>query len=175
MAAKQRLQRQQQQIQQQQVAAAAAAAAGIEVPKFYNPASVDVGRYAQQEQKRRLLWSKAGQNSSKTETAWSRQLGAVSGDAGKFCKLMGMRASQQSSAEGSAADSDFVPPSAPAAPSGLSETARKRQEEMFNRLESQYAQAQQNSGGMRGAGFGFSSGGGSGSASGSSAAGFAKP
>lgn len=35
---------------------------GVEVPKFYNPAAINPLKFAEQQQKRKLLWSKAGQN-----------------------------------------------------------------------------------------------------------------
>ena len=35
---------------------------GVEVPKFYNPAAINPLKFAEQQQKRKLLWSKAAQN-----------------------------------------------------------------------------------------------------------------
>ena len=35
---------------------------GVEIPKFYNPAAINPLKFAEQQQKRKLLWSKAGQN-----------------------------------------------------------------------------------------------------------------
>jgi len=39
---------------------------GVEVPKFYNPAAVNPLKYAEQMQKRKLLWSKAAENKDHT-------------------------------------------------------------------------------------------------------------
>lgn len=35
---------------------------GVEIPKFYNPAAINPLKFAEQQQKRKLLWSKAAQN-----------------------------------------------------------------------------------------------------------------
>lgn len=35
---------------------------GVEIPKFYNPAAINPLKFAEQQQKRKLLWSKAGEN-----------------------------------------------------------------------------------------------------------------
>lgn len=35
---------------------------GVEVPKFYNPTAINPLKFAEQQQKRKLLWSKAGDN-----------------------------------------------------------------------------------------------------------------
>lgn len=39
---------------------------GVEVPKFYNPAAINPLKFAEQQQKRKLLWSKAAQNKEQT-------------------------------------------------------------------------------------------------------------
>lgn len=35
---------------------------GVEIPKFYNPAAINPLKFAEQQQKRKLLWSKAAEN-----------------------------------------------------------------------------------------------------------------
>ena len=39
---------------------------GVAVPKFYNPAAINPLKFAEQQQKRKLLWSKAAQNKEQT-------------------------------------------------------------------------------------------------------------
>jgi len=39
---------------------------GVEVPKFYNQAAINPLKFAEQQQKRKLLWSKASQNTEQS-------------------------------------------------------------------------------------------------------------
>lgn len=43
---------------------------GVQVPKFYNPAAINPLKFAEQQQKRKLLWSKAPQNQERSLQAF---------------------------------------------------------------------------------------------------------
>lgn len=124
---------------------------GVAVPKYYNPAAVNPLKYAEQVQKRKLLWSKKGDDKEKEkevqlEGQWkssqfiSDQDGKTSS---KFRKLMGMK-------EGDSAEDEEIP-------TELSEEQKRKQEELFSRLDKEYEFARMATHTHRGVGLGFSS------------------
>ncbi|CAL7939108.1 unnamed protein product [Xylocopa violacea] len=120
---------------------------------YYNPlATATQGKYAEQIQKRKLLWvNKSKQDEGKTSTAASTantwvgttfthdQDGKVTA---KFKRLMGIK--------------DDLP-TAPAA--GTKPDILKKQEEMFNNMEQQYEVARATTHTQRGVGLGYATGG----------------
>ncbi|GAB0099228.1 hypothetical protein DMENIID0001_150760 [Sergentomyia squamirostris] len=121
--------------------------ASIELPSYYNPGVVNPSRYAEQMQKRKLLWSHkktdcVEQAAAKWETAkFSQdQDGKV---ASKFMRLMGIKDPPKAAGSTSSSSSgvDLV----------------KKQEELFSTMEQQYEVARQVTHTMRGVGLGFSS------------------
>lgn len=118
---------------------------GIEVPKYYNPSAVNPIRYAEQIQKRRLLWQKREPENESKETAtsstginWEATTFAQDKDgkqAEKFKRLMGIKESSSSS--------------------GNNKDILKKQEEMFCSMEQQYEVARTATHTMRGVGLGF--------------------
>ncbi|CAH8444634.1 unnamed protein product [Schistosoma margrebowiei] len=139
--------------QEQAKAQALAAAAAAKLPKYYNPTTVNAVKLAEQQQKRKLLWSKKdGENtSSESKTLWTAtSLIAGKGDsaaAAKFRKLMGIHDSSEEVVDGSAAH--------------VNETEALRraeaQAELFRRLEHEYEMSRTITHTQRGAGLGFSS------------------
>lgn len=121
---------------------------GIELPKYYNPAAMNPARYAEQIQKRRLLWQKkevpeAPQAKPGTTMGrvWEATTFAQDSDgkvASKFKRLMGIK--------------DPVPTGADS-----SKDILKKQEEMFSSMEQQYEVARTATHTMRGVGLGFGS------------------
>ncbi|PSN43474.1 hypothetical protein C0J52_03222 [Blattella germanica] len=117
---------------------------GIELPKYYNPAAMNPARYAEQMQKRKLLWgSKSQPQESKDEAKpavpvsnnkWEGTTFAQDQDGkmtAKFKRLMGIK---DSGGGTSTASSSSGPPSNN--PEG--NEILKKQEELFNSMEMQY-------------------------------------
>ncbi|KAK7793836.1 hypothetical protein R5R35_014331 [Gryllus longicercus] len=125
---------------------------GIELPKYYNPAAMNPMRYAEQMQKRRLLWG----NKSNTQEApgepkptsnnkWEGTTFAQDQDGkmtAKFKRLMGIKDTGQGSgaSNSSAVDGNEL---------------LKKQEELFNSMEMQYEVARVATHTHRGVGLGF--------------------
>lgn len=120
---------------------------GIPVPKYYNPAAVNPLKYAEQVQKRKLLWSKAKDHKEDKEKEWqgstftSDQDGKVSA---KFRKLMGMKDSDGKEEHGEI-------------PVEMTEEQKRKQAELFSRLDKEYEFARMTTHTQRGVGLGFSS------------------
>lgn len=144
-------------------------ATGIELPSYYNPAAVNPTKYAEQIQKRRLLWGNKDKQlnnatatpkpaeavapaPSSTATAASGGTiwqGAKFGDqdgkmTAKFQRLMGIK--QPSSEQ---------PTSSSGPPAAEKSELIKKQEEMFSSMESQYEVARLATHTHRGVGLGF--------------------
>ncbi|CAH8485028.1 unnamed protein product [Heterobilharzia americana] len=141
--------------QEQAKAQALAAAAAANLPKYYNPTTVNAMKLAEQQQKRKLLWSKkdSGSTSTDSKTLWTTtSLIAGKGDsaaAAKFRKLMGIHDSSDEVVDGSQTH--------------VNETEALRraeaQAELFRRLEHEYEMSRTITHTQRGAGLGFSSAG----------------
>lgn len=124
---------------------------GVEVPKYYNPAAVNPIKYAEQVQKRKLLWSKKTEEKDKNEqmeTQWKSAFVSTddSKTASKFRKLMGMKEGEgQATTEGLSEDAQK-----------LSEEQKRKQAELFQRLDQEYQFARMTTHTQRGVGLGFS-------------------
>ncbi|PNF15590.1 hypothetical protein B7P43_G16489 [Cryptotermes secundus] len=131
---------------------------GIELPKYYNPAAMNPARYAEQMQKRKLLWgNKAQTQEGKTEEVkaapvsnnkWEGTTFAQDQDGkmtAKFKRLMGIK-----NAGGSSGATSSGPPTNPEGSEIL-----KKQEELFNSMEIQYEVARVATHTHRGVGLGF--------------------
>jgi len=129
---------------------------GVAVPKYYNPAAVNPLKYAEQVQKRKLLWAKKEVKDTEQPQQMSSQWKAVAyaqdGDtkaAEKFRKLMGIKnqgaeeTKPGTSHEGNKDEhtSDMV----------------KKQEELFRNLDKEYEFARMTTHTHRGVGLGFTS------------------
>ncbi|KAF7233987.1 hypothetical protein EG68_11880 [Paragonimus skrjabini miyazakii] len=136
-------------------AQAIAAAATANLPKYYNPTSVNPLKLAEQQEKRKLLWSKKKDESgdpkdSKTSLWTTTSIIAGKGDtaaAAKFRKLMGIHDDTDLKARD---DRDV----------DIDTDAQKRAEEqaeLFRRLELEYEQSRALTHTQRGVGLGFSS------------------
>ncbi|KAK3082742.1 hypothetical protein FSP39_004002 [Pinctada imbricata] len=126
---------------------------GVAVPKYYNPAAVNPLKYAEQVQKRKLLWSKAKDHKEDKEKEWgssafaSDQSGKM---AAKFRKLMGIK--HEDGGEGE---------EGPSTQGGeMTEEQIQKQQELFSRLDKEYEFARMTTHTHRGVGLGFSSQGG---------------
>jgi hypothetical protein len=132
---------------------------GIELPSYYNPVAVNPNKYAEQIQKRKLLWGnkqtteivKQVQESkptvptpNKTATIWqSTKFGDQDGKVtAKFKRLMGIK-------------DNGIGVNNPTSQQGQSKDIIKKQEEMFNSMESQYEVARMATHTHRGLGLGF--------------------
>ncbi|XP_050407822.1 arginine/serine-rich coiled-coil protein 2 isoform X2 [Patella vulgata] len=116
---------------------------GVTVPKYYNPAAVNPLKYAEQFQKRKLLWSK---NKEKKEEKggehWQGTAFQADNDgkiSAKFRKLMGMKEDD------------------PITDEALTEEQKLKREEIFNRLDKDYEFARMSTHTHRGVGLGFAS------------------
>lgn len=131
---------------------------GIELPKYYNPAAMNPARYAEQMQKRRLLWGNKAQTQDgkpeETKAApvsnnkWEGTTFAQDQDGkmtAKFKRLMGIK-----DAGGSSGVKTAGPVSNPEGSDIL-----KKQEELFNSMEMQYEVARVATHTHRGVGLGF--------------------
>ncbi|XP_026472365.1 arginine/serine-rich coiled-coil protein 2 isoform X2 [Ctenocephalides felis] len=138
----------------------------LELPKYYNPGVMNPAKYAQQMQKRKLLWGNKGSNDTKSEelrtrssetnpacnsssastsagapAKWTNTRFAQDADgkvASKFMRLMGIK-------DAAAPPPNVVP----------TEDVIKKQEEMFSTMEQQYEVARTVTHTMRGMGLGF--------------------
>jgi len=132
---------------------------GIELPSYYNPVAVNPNKYAEQIQKRKLLWGNKQNNNvvkkieeakpavtttNKTATIWqSTKFGDQDGKVtAKFKRLMGIKDSEIG------VDNQI-------SQQGQSKDIIKKQEEMFNSMESQYEVARMATHTHRGLGLGF--------------------
>lgn len=121
---------------------------GVEVPKYYNPAAVNPLKYAEQVQKRKLLWSKKPDEKQKEkddqiESQWKSAYVADDDKAtSKFRKLMGMKEGLN---DMSTVDKN------------MTEEQKRRQAELFQRLDQEYEFARMTTHTQRGVGLGFSS------------------
>uniref|UniRef100_A0A182QFD4 Small acidic protein-like domain-containing protein n=1 Tax=Anopheles farauti TaxID=69004 RepID=A0A182QFD4_9DIPT len=154
----------------------------VPLPSYYNPGVVNPVRYADQVQKRKLLWSHKTNESKEVSSnisKWEQAKFAQDTDgrvASKFLRLMGVKDALPKAGE------DPVP-AASASSSSTTPTARgsaavgggagsggasngggkstgdsiKKQEELFSTMEQQYEVARQVTHTMRGVGLGFSS------------------
>ncbi|XP_046979297.1 arginine/serine-rich coiled-coil protein 2-like isoform X1 [Schistocerca americana] len=125
---------------------------GIEFPKYYNPAAMNPARYAEQMQKRRLLWgnkattSTAKSDSSTPQTSTNKWEGTTFAQdqdgkmTAKFKRLMGIKDTAQGSSGSSGTEGNEI---------------LKKQEEMFNSMEMQYEVARVATHTHRGVGLGF--------------------
>lgn len=125
---------------------------GVEVPKYYNPAAVNPIKYAEQVQKRKLLWSKKPEEKDKTkneqmETQWKSAFASSDDNktASKFRKLMGMK-------EG---DEPISLENLPEEFQKLTEEQKRKQAELFQRLDQEYQFARMTTHTQRGVGLGF--------------------
>lgn len=126
---------------------------GIELPKYYNPAAMNPMRYAEQMQKRRLLWgNKSTIQEGNTEpkpasnNKWEGTTFAQDQDGkmtAKFKRLMGIKDTGQASGTSSSN------------PQVDSNELLKKQEELFNSMEMQYEVARVATHTHRGVGLGF--------------------
>lgn len=120
--------------------AKAQALTGIALPKYYNPAAVNPLKYAEQVQKRKLLWqSKEKIEEQPKNTVWDKLTFAQDQDGkmtAKFRKLMGIK-SEANSEE-------------------TEDTVLKRQEVLFQDLDKQYEMARMTTHTQRGVGLGYS-------------------
>lgn len=122
---------------------------GVSLPKYYNPAVINPLKYAEQMQKRKLLW----QSKEKVETKstsnnnWEGTAFAQDQDgrmAAKFKRLMGVKEEER-------VKNSFTTTQAPGG------DQIKKQEDLFRSLDQQYEQARVSTHTHRGVGLGYSS------------------
>lgn len=154
-------------------AAAAPVAEPIQLPSYYNPSIINANRYAEQQQKRKLLWgSKKSENSA---NKWGNAHFSQDSDgkvASKFMRLMGIKnagtsgnddgkGGQAESTNGSAAGEGnrAVRGAAPSGAAGGTKvpTDVQQRQRMFSNMEQQYEMARAATHTMRGVGLGFGS------------------
>lgn len=123
----------------------------VPLPAYYNPGVVNPVRYADQVQKRKLLWGNKTAESKEVSTnisKWEQAKFSQDKDgkmASKFLRLMGVK------------DAHKPPAGDEAKPSSTSGDSIKKQEELFSTMEQQYEVARQVTHTMRGVGLGFGS------------------
>jgi len=111
---------------------------GVEIPKFYNPAAINPVKYAEQVQKRKLLWSKT--KDKDVDTKWNAtSLSSDSDDKSKekFRKLMGIHGKVAEKLEDAEVNVDT------------------KQKELFEGLDREYQLARMSTHTHRGIGLGF--------------------
>jgi len=120
---------------------------GIAVPKYYNLTAVNPMKYAEQEQKRKLLWGKKKESTEEPQTTclgtWKGAKFEDNKQSEKFRKLMGMKGNAEGTGVGSST----------AAPQDVS----KKQEELYKNLERQYELSRMQTHTGKGIGLGFGS------------------
>ncbi|VDD77686.1 unnamed protein product [Mesocestoides corti] len=133
-------------------AKAEAAASAANLPRFYNPMSVNAAKLAEQQQKRKLLWSKkADPETEAKEEAKSKMWKTTSmvagkGDsaaAAKFRKLMGIHDTTAGKTDGRTSDEAL--------------NRAQAQADLFRKLEQEYEMSRTLTHTQRGVGLGYSS------------------
>lgn len=112
----------------------------VEIPAYYNPNAINVVKYANQIQKRKLLWSGKKTETTTIQKTWGNATFSQDTDgkvASKFMRLMGIK--------------DPIKPAAEPGSSG------DEQKKLFSTLDQQYEVARQVTHTMRGVGLGFGS------------------
>lgn len=114
---------------------------GVEIPSYYNPAAINPVKYAEQVQKRKLLWSKNKEKDVVSQ--WHST--SLSGDADdkskeKFRKLMGIK--QDEKTEGA---------------EEIEQMQEENQRDLFEKLDKEYQFARMVTHTHRGVGLGFGS------------------
>ncbi|XP_062559552.1 arginine/serine-rich coiled-coil protein 2 isoform X2 [Armigeres subalbatus] len=128
------------------------AADSVPLPSYYNPGIVNPVRYADQVQKRKLLWGNKTAESkdvSSNISKWEQAKFSQDKDgkmASKFLRLMGVKDPHKT------ATADDVKPG-----TSTSGDSINKQEELFSTMEQQYEVARQVTHTMRGVGLGFGS------------------
>ncbi|XP_073833103.1 uncharacterized protein isoform X3 [Musca autumnalis] len=129
-----------------------ATALTVQLPSYYNPKVINPNKYAEQIQKRKLIWG-----AKKTEDAaqkWGHAQFSQDSDgkvASKFMRLMGIK---NAPTETNAPEGGDKKPDTPATNTNPDYKSR---EAMFSTMEQQYEVARQVTHTMRGVGLGFSS------------------
>ncbi|XP_011193641.1 arginine/serine-rich coiled-coil protein 2 isoform X2 [Zeugodacus cucurbitae] len=121
----------------------------IQLPSYYNPNVINPNKYAEQVQKRKLIWG--AKKVEDTAAKWGNAQFSQDTDgkvASKFMRLMGIKGSAPPKSEGEVVEQKAVPSVAPDV---------KTREVMFSNMEQQYEVARQATHTMRGVGLGFSS------------------
>lgn len=115
---------------------------GVEIPAYYNPNAINVTKYAEQIQKRKLLWSSKKTEPVAATSTWNKATFSQDTDgkvASKFMRLMGIK------------DGQAKPQPDPG------EHDLDKQKKLFSTMEQQYEVARQVTHTMRGVGLGFGS------------------
>lgn len=134
----------------------------VPLPSYYNPGVVNPVRYADQVQKRKLLWSHKTPESKDVTTnisKWEQAKFSQDKDgkvASKFLRLMGVKDGQKGPGDGAKAGVSGSAGGSSAAAASTGDSIKK-QEELFSTMEQQYEVARQVTHTMRGVGLGFSS------------------
>ncbi|XP_012156450.1 arginine/serine-rich coiled-coil protein 2 isoform X2 [Ceratitis capitata] len=121
----------------------------IHLPSYYNPNVINPNKYAEQVQKRKLLWG--AKKVEDTAAKWGNAQFSQDSDgkvASKFMRLMGIKGAAQPKSDGEEVEQKATPSVAPDV---------KTREVMFSNMEQQYEVARQATHTMRGVGLGFSS------------------
>lgn len=114
---------------------------GVAIPAYYNPNAINVTKYAEQIQKRKLLWSGKKAEPAAATSTWNKATFSQDTDgkvASKFMRLMGIKDGQP-------------------APQPEGESDLDKQKKLFSTMEQQYEVARQVTHTMRGVGLGFGS------------------
>lgn len=118
-------------------------AESVEIPAYYNPNAINVTKYAEQIQKRKLLWSGKKAEPAAATSTWNNATFSHDTDgkvASKFMRLMGIKDAQpKPQPENTGADNI------------------DKQKQLFSTMEQQYEVARQVTHTMRGVGLGFGS------------------
>lgn len=116
---------------------------GVEIPAYYNPNAINVTKYAEQIQKRKLLWSGKKAEPAAATSTWNKATFSQDTDgkvASKFMRLMGIKDGQPAPQPEATGESDL-----------------DKQKKLFSTMEQQYEVARQVTHTMRGVGLGFGS------------------
>ncbi|CAF3579236.1 unnamed protein product [Rotaria sp. Silwood1] len=111
---------------------------GISIPKIYNTGAVNPLQYAQQQRKRKLLWSKTNDKTSTSKVGAAITDGQDEKTAEKFRKLLGMKT-------GSNTNNDITETNA----------INQQQQNTFDSLDKEYQTARITTHLRRGVGLGF--------------------
>lgn len=129
----------------------------VELPAYYNPNVINVNKFAEQQQKRKLIWSGKKEEAAKDSAKWGTAKFSQDNDgskASKFMRLMGIKDGKNEKFSQSHENSDNF---SITAPKPEASAAAKPSDDLFSNMEQQYEVARQVTHISRGVGLGFGS------------------
>lgn len=129
----------------------------IELPAYYNPNVINVNKFAEQQKKRKLIWSGKKVEPAKDAAKWGGAKFSQDTDGTKATKFMRLMGIKDGELKESLLDEVIANYFLPSAPKPEATAVAKPTDELFSTMEQQYEVARQVTHISRGVGLGFGS------------------